>query len=303
LTAVITVGPRPSALAVTPNGSSVYVTNIAGGTVSVIDTATNTVTATIPVGGSPVGVAFATLGTVISKCPTIITQPGTYRLANDLSCFNTDGIDIRSDNVVLKLNGHTITQDAAHFGLVHQGVSAGIGVVGGNSNVQIFGPGTITGFNGGLNFEQVSSSLVKNVTTSNNFFGFVVNGGFSAGCGVGCPSTGNVFLGNISTFNNQHGFTLNGATNNIFGSNTANGNGARGFLLFNASGNNVKDNTFNNNGQSGVRIEAGTGTGNSLRKNTATNNGLVDLQDDNANCDMNTWKQNIFGTASRPCIQ
>ena len=66
----IPVGALPSAVAVSPDGSSVYVTNFgspfnqgASDTVSVIDTATNTVTATIPVGSNPHGVAVSPDGT------------------------------------------------------------------------------------------------------------------------------------------------------------------------------------------------------------------------------------------------
>ncbi len=44
---------RPFGVAVTPDGSKVYVANDGSSTVSVIATATNTVTATIPVGSSP----------------------------------------------------------------------------------------------------------------------------------------------------------------------------------------------------------------------------------------------------------
>jgi YVTN family beta-propeller protein len=45
-------------VAVTPDGSRVYVANRNSGTVSVIDTATNTVVGSpIPVGGLPMGVA------------------------------------------------------------------------------------------------------------------------------------------------------------------------------------------------------------------------------------------------------
>jgi YVTN family beta-propeller protein len=47
---------------VTPNGASVYVTNQASGTVSVINTATNTVTANIPTSGScPFGIVISRL--------------------------------------------------------------------------------------------------------------------------------------------------------------------------------------------------------------------------------------------------
>jgi parallel beta-helix repeat protein len=301
-------GDTLTALAITPDGSTVLAVNsvlstTVNSSVLVIPTATNAIANSVTVGFFPISIATTTLGTDIVKCPTVITQPGTYKVANDLHCFNTNGIDIRADNVTLMLGGHTITQDAAHFGFAGRGVNAGVGLATGNSNVQIFGPGTITGFNRGVDFEQVSNSLVKNVTTTGNFFGFAVNGGFSAGCGASCPSTGNLFRGNISTLNNQHGFTMNGATNNVFNANDASSNGAHGFLLFVASGNNVQGNTFNNNGQSGIIIASGTGTGNNLHQNTAQNNGIVDLEDDNPNCGSNTWNQNIFGTASQPCIQ
>ncbi|MEV6183330.1 YncE family protein, partial [Streptomyces sp. NPDC052015] len=59
-TVTIPVGDSPVRVAITPDGSHAYVTNSASDDVSVIDTATNTVTTTIPVGDSPVGVAIAT---------------------------------------------------------------------------------------------------------------------------------------------------------------------------------------------------------------------------------------------------
>ncbi|HVG89895.1 MAG TPA: NosD domain-containing protein [Alphaproteobacteria bacterium] len=244
----------------------------------------------------------ATPTVVISTCPTVITQPGTYSLANDLFCSNTDGIDIQASNVTLLLNRHTITQDSADFGLVHVGISAGVGLPAGSTNVLIIGSATITGFAEGVNFEQVSNSLVEDVISTGNFFGFVVNGGFSAGCNQACPSTGNIFAGNTSTFNNQHGFTLNGGNNNTFNANNASNNGARGILLFVATGNNVTGNTLNNNGQSGIGITSGTGTGNNLNTNSAQGNGIFDLEDDNPNCDSNTWTQNTFGRANQTCI-
>lgn len=56
LVAVI-VGANPTGVAVSPDGSRVYVANAGSGTLSVISAASNTVTATIPVGANPVGVA------------------------------------------------------------------------------------------------------------------------------------------------------------------------------------------------------------------------------------------------------
>jgi YVTN family beta-propeller protein len=52
-----TVGNQPFGVAVTPDGSKVYVANEVSASVSVIDTATNTVVGTIPVGNFPIGVA------------------------------------------------------------------------------------------------------------------------------------------------------------------------------------------------------------------------------------------------------
>lgn len=59
----IPVGKGPLDLALTPNGKELVVTNSADNTVSIVDTATNTVTATINVGTSPLGVAITPDGT------------------------------------------------------------------------------------------------------------------------------------------------------------------------------------------------------------------------------------------------
>jgi YVTN family beta-propeller protein len=61
--ASIPVGGEPSAMAVNPQGTDVYVANTGTGTVSVISTATNTVTAHICVGASPEGAAVSPDGT------------------------------------------------------------------------------------------------------------------------------------------------------------------------------------------------------------------------------------------------
>jgi len=53
----VPVGNNPLGVAVNLDGSKVYVTNYNSSTTSVIDTSTNTVTATVPVGSNPYGVA------------------------------------------------------------------------------------------------------------------------------------------------------------------------------------------------------------------------------------------------------
>jgi YVTN family beta-propeller protein len=54
----ILVGDSPSLVAVAPDGKYGYVTNLTSNNVSVIDTASNTVAATVPVGRNPVGVGI-----------------------------------------------------------------------------------------------------------------------------------------------------------------------------------------------------------------------------------------------------
>jgi len=60
----IVIGGLLGELAVTPDGSKVYVTNRSTNNVYVIDTATNTVAATIPVGATTIGVSITSDGTL-----------------------------------------------------------------------------------------------------------------------------------------------------------------------------------------------------------------------------------------------
>jgi YVTN family beta-propeller protein len=95
----IAVGFGPSGVAVTPDGSTVYVAN--GGspsTVSVIATATNTVTATIPVGTYPEGVAVTPDGSKV-----YVTNDGS----NSVSVIATATITVTT----------TITVGTAPFGV------------------------------------------------------------------------------------------------------------------------------------------------------------------------------------------
>src|SRR5262249_29245234 len=63
----VPVGSSPTGIGVSPSGGRVYVANTASGTVSVIDTATNSVVSggTLPVGTSPTGIAVSPSGLVV----------------------------------------------------------------------------------------------------------------------------------------------------------------------------------------------------------------------------------------------
>ena len=90
----VVVGSYPWGVAITPNGAYVYVTNQDWGTVSVISTATNTVTTTVHVGNDPKGVAItpngayayvtntlsstvSVISTSVLVAPTVTATPGT----------------------------------------------------------------------------------------------------------------------------------------------------------------------------------------------------------------------------------
>ena len=222
-----------------------------------------------------VGILFAIANTVfaapaqeISSCTTINTA-GQYKLVADLSS-SSDCITITAGGVELNLNGHTISgpgNDVEDW--------KGIRVIG-VSNVNIKGPGVVTNFRSGVSFEGVDFSEVKDVTSIGNFFGFGVNADFLND--VNNYSEYNTFKANVATLNNQHGFTLNRASNNIFKNNQTSNNGANGFLMY-------------------------VGTGNTIKGNTSLGNFDTDLKDETVEgCGYNIWKENIFTTANLPCI-
>jgi YVTN family beta-propeller protein len=81
----IPVGDQPIALAITPDGSRLFVSNFTppppnalpiSGTVSVIDTASSSVIATLPVGVFPVGVAVKPDGSSVYVCSEFLLSTG-----------------------------------------------------------------------------------------------------------------------------------------------------------------------------------------------------------------------------------
>ena len=87
----VDTGGRPSGVAVSPDGSTVYVANNAGGenSVSVLNSATLTRIATVPVGSSPFGIAAAATGGLVyvgnSGSTTItVLEPGAPPVNTEL---------------------------------------------------------------------------------------------------------------------------------------------------------------------------------------------------------------------------
>lgn len=120
-------------------------------------------------------------------------------------------------------------------------------------------------------FNSSNDNLITSNDISNNG---TVNGGF--GVLITPGSKRNTVRGNIVNGNRLFGMLVGGA-NNTIQANTVNQSTLFGILVF--------------------------GVNNTIQSNAAFNNPILDLVDDNANCDNNTWKSNIFGTSNQTCIQ
>jgi hypothetical protein len=107
--------------------------------------------------------------TTITNAPYTISSPGTYRLANNISWTGTGpsnavAITINANNVVLDLNGKTVTGNQ-YFGL---DVFTAYGIAATNvSNLTVFN-GTVNGFrSGGVLLSSVNQAKLYNLTIEN----------------------------------------------------------------------------------------------------------------------------------------
>jgi YVTN family beta-propeller protein len=148
----VTLGNDPLMLAVTPDGAFVYVTDGADNTVSVIDTSSNTVVATVAVGSTPFGIAIANTSTPFSNLtiksltvnPNGFAENGTFSLG-----ANSTGIDLAHQSFTVTVNGFSLTIPGGSFKQV-----------GGNMHFV---------FNGTINGTPVSVNLMATGGTSTNF--------------------------------------------------------------------------------------------------------------------------------------
>jgi parallel beta-helix repeat protein len=211
----------------------------------------------------------------ISSCGTVITQPGTYHIANDLTCVSDRyAIEIEASNVELHFDGHTLTGG----GIGTSGSGVGVGTASASiSNVRIMGNGTVTGFGS-------AGIIVGNIGS------FIFN----------------VRIVNITASNSGVGIQLHQTIDSALESNTANGNGNNGIELDALSNSAIiQSNQTDGNGNYGIKI-ARDSTDSMLRANKAHGNLTLDFFDDAAggspSC-LNTWKGNQFSRAFPSCVQ
>jgi len=275
-----------------------------------------------------------------STCPVVITTPGAYTLGTDIGpCANgVNGVQITASGVSLLLNGHTITGAGPAPGQCNTGIGISVGSASGPllRKVAIVGGGTVSNFTTGLLAQNSTSSSATLVTVtapecSSLGFGFLIaapGGAWSLvnnlvqepganSYGIALGVNGNTVAGNnvIDSIGVGIGLVAGspavvGSSKNTIANNIANDN-LGGVIVYPGSTNNqISGNITNDNNTAGcssvspcpgVWIMQGA-TGNYITGNVSLGNVPFDLEDDNANCDSNTWEGNRFKTANETCI-
>jgi parallel beta-helix repeat protein len=214
-----------------------------------------------------------------------------------------NGISITVSDVELDLRGHTI---------LGQGSSTSTALIDANggttglSNIEIEGPGTLTGGGVGICFQNVHHSRVNSLVVTGNNSGIVVEGNIAGLVNIcdavvktadlrrvqtiaGTASTDNEFRDNVVAGQISYGVAVIGADQNRFTHNNLSRNGIDGLVLFNANNNIARRNTADSNGSIGIDV---LGAGNIIHDNTALGNS-IDLQDVSGGC-ANMWTENSF---------
>jgi len=273
---------------------------------------------------------------IISECGTIITDPGKYKVVNNLACVPGEmGIKILASDVMLDLRGHTISCETPERSGVIVGDDGDPEVF---SNVRISN-GTVSGcgvgvllfFTDGARITKMS--LIENaesgitlVEAENNVIRKnLFEGGFWA---INSFVGGGNWFGHNTVRHTFVGIDLYAETDSRITCNTANENfyafGLNPFGSMPSYGNLVRGNQFTNGtlgmgligvGEPPDDLEEPMSTDNLVHANVATGNWLDVTEsiysytlDDffllpNAECH-NLWKNNMFGSQYGPenCI-
>lgn len=231
----------------------------------------------------------------------IITQPGTYRVVEDLRpCMGHGAVDIRADDVTVLLNGHILS--GRGFETFY-----GPAIGGGGRNISILGPGLIEDFSMGMRLGG-THLLVSGVTIqhapdfgielrdvtdariTNNRFSQV---NYAAIIGGG---TDIVISGNEVTPSDpgENGFLL-GGTGIVVRDNHLRGVG--GAIVVSGTGNTIDHNELSGGGM--IQMPPGS-VGNLITRNRLDS--LGQMLDPNG-CEANTWVGNRFTHADPECLQ
>lgn len=250
-----------------------------------------TLLAALPVSTTTVTAGFPCDTSTPISAPTIISQPGSYCLVNDI----VGTITIAADRVFLDLNEKTISGafngieiDTQEVITIHNGIikdNSGDGIfIESCTNVQIENvvlSGNTHGVfaqrsdcielndcvfdsqvSDGIRFSEINSSqIINNKIRANGSEGIILENG----------SIGNTITNNDILQNSAEGIEINASTRNSIQHNVVCNGNSHGILLDNAANNNiVLENQVNINSSSGVRIDASFD--NLIKSNICNNN-------------------------------
>ena len=168
----------------------------------------------------------------------------SFRLTNDMRCQG-DGMVIVADNVTVDLGGHTLTGPGMGPQTWPLPQLDSVGVrVGGHSGIVIRN-GKTAEFSTGIYFIDMEASLIDNVTTQHNRFGFYIH------------ASRNNTVKNSDVEFNVYGLHLQNSDNNLLQGNllarqTYNSPGGYGLYMYASRGNRVIENTIDTNVNWGV---------------------------------------------------
>lgn len=255
----------------------------------------------------------------VASCGSAITSPGTWTLTQNLTCTG-DGIDVQAGNVILKLNGFTITGP---------GTNAGTGVLVASSDgtslnkVTVLGPGTIRNFQNGIVFQGTNGGGAVDLGIVSNLMGILL----LVDTAAVVPS--NLLISQNRLQSSMESISGSLATSTIVGNNCSNSEDC--INLVGVSGNNILGNVCSDNRHAGIEVGANTSgglstgnrvegnqtsnnrfygiflgpssSGNHLIGNVAFQNRFLDINEFNPNCGGDTFLSDVFGRASQSCVK
>lgn len=269
--------------------------------------------------------------TPVNACGDTLGHPGKqYMLTTDLDCSGTfaTAINVTASNVVFHLAGHTLSSTDCDLTKDINGI-----FVSGNLTGVTIDGGTVSGFNDGIVLSSSKSHVTGMTVTKACLFGIALQGTDNQldknvvtlsgldGIGIG-PGDRNRVLSNDVSNNVRVGVEIsNFSDNNQVKNNIINNNGLvaheqGGVAIFNGTGNLIANNALNNNFM-GIEIESpgnvaqrnhvsgsvdtgifitSFGSPGNVNHNTVFGSGLVDMLDEQRECDSNTWTGNNFVT-------
>ena len=209
-----------------------------------------------------------------AKCNTQLT--GDFVLANDMNCSG-DAFVVHVDNIVLDLNGHTLTGPGMGPQTWPNPQLDSVGVrVGGHTNVTVRN-GKISDFSTGIYFVDMVRSRIENVYSQKNRYGFYIH------ASTAVTVTGSTVFANI------YGLHLQDSSNNVVQGNkltrqTYNSPGGYGIYLYRSDNNRILENDIDTNVNWGIWFSEAKG-------NAIFHNNVIDNhpQVSDNNPDANQW--------------